>query len=146
MCSRARRKVRSIGDTWREKIFLVFLFLMFSSRGKVFFRLIDRQMTSPPLSRVAHPFNEHFLIVIRLSASLQIYTFMWISVDRYLAVRKPLRYETVQTRTRELTVVARRRSLTRISPLSLSGLGRMSVLDVFHLDLSGNALLPFTVD
>jgi hypothetical protein len=26
---------------------------------------------------------------------------MWISVDRYLAVRKPLRYETVQTRTRE---------------------------------------------
>jgi hypothetical protein len=32
---------------------------------------------------------------------LQVYTFMWISVDRYLAVRKPLRYETVQTRTRE---------------------------------------------
>lgn len=29
------------------------------------------------------------------------YTFMWISVDRYLAVRKPLRYETVQTRTSE---------------------------------------------
>lgn len=26
---------------------------------------------------------------------------MWISVDRYLAVRKPLRYETVQTRTSE---------------------------------------------
>lgn len=26
---------------------------------------------------------------------------MWISVDRYLAVRKPLRYETVQTRTRK---------------------------------------------
>lgn len=25
---------------------------------------------------------------------------MWISVDRYLAVRKPLRYETVQTKTR----------------------------------------------
>lgn len=24
---------------------------------------------------------------------------MWISVDRYLAVRKPLRYETVQTKT-----------------------------------------------
>lgn len=32
--------------------------------------------------------------------SIQIYTFMWISVDRYLAVRKPLRYETVQTKTR----------------------------------------------
>uniref|UniRef100_A0A8D8YP76 Probable G-protein coupled receptor 52 n=1 Tax=Cacopsylla melanoneura TaxID=428564 RepID=A0A8D8YP76_9HEMI len=28
------------------------------------------------------------------------YTFMWMSVDRYLAVRKPLRYETVQTKTR----------------------------------------------
>lgn len=27
---------------------------------------------------------------------------MWISVDRYLAVRKPLRYETVQTRTSTL--------------------------------------------
>lgn len=27
---------------------------------------------------------------------------MWISVDRYLAVRKPLRYETVQTRTSKL--------------------------------------------
>lgn len=25
---------------------------------------------------------------------------MWMSVDRYLAVRKPLRYETVQTKTR----------------------------------------------
>lgn len=32
--------------------------------------------------------------------SITVYTFMWISVDRYLAVRKPLRYETVQTRTR----------------------------------------------
>lgn len=32
--------------------------------------------------------------------SITIYTFMWISVDRYLAVRKPLRYETVQTKTR----------------------------------------------
>ncbi|XP_039762576.1 G-protein coupled receptor 52 isoform X2 [Pararge aegeria] len=31
---------------------------------------------------------------------VSVYTFMWISVDRYLAVRKPLRYETVQTRTR----------------------------------------------
>ncbi|XP_018026169.1 G-protein coupled receptor 52 [Hyalella azteca] len=30
----------------------------------------------------------------------QLYTFMWISVDRYLAIRKPLRYETVQTKTR----------------------------------------------
>lgn len=27
--------------------------------------------------------------------SVSVYTFMWISVDRYLAVRKPLRYETV---------------------------------------------------
>lgn len=32
--------------------------------------------------------------------SVSMYTFMWISVDRYLAVRKPLRYETVQTKTR----------------------------------------------
>lgn len=32
--------------------------------------------------------------------SITVYTFMWISVDRYLAVRKPLRYETVQTKTR----------------------------------------------
>lgn len=32
--------------------------------------------------------------------SVTIYTFMWISVDRYLAVKKPLRYETVQTKTR----------------------------------------------
>ncbi|XP_052746648.1 G-protein coupled receptor 52-like isoform X2 [Bicyclus anynana] len=31
---------------------------------------------------------------------VSVYTFMWISVDRYLAVRKPLRYETIQTRTR----------------------------------------------
>ncbi|XP_015363952.1 PREDICTED: tyramine receptor 1-like [Diuraphis noxia] len=28
------------------------------------------------------------------------YTLMWISVDRYIAVRKPVRYFTVQTRTR----------------------------------------------
>uniref|UniRef100_T1JA05 G-protein coupled receptors family 1 profile domain-containing protein n=1 Tax=Strigamia maritima TaxID=126957 RepID=T1JA05_STRMM len=32
--------------------------------------------------------------------SVSVYTFMWISVDRYLAVKKPLRYETLQTRTR----------------------------------------------
>uniref|UniRef100_A0A182JDQ9 G-protein coupled receptors family 1 profile domain-containing protein n=1 Tax=Anopheles atroparvus TaxID=41427 RepID=A0A182JDQ9_ANOAO len=32
--------------------------------------------------------------------SISVYTFMWISVDRYLAVRKPLRYETIQTKTR----------------------------------------------
>lgn len=32
--------------------------------------------------------------------AVSVYTFMWISVDRYLAVRKPLRYETVQTKTR----------------------------------------------
>lgn len=41
---------------------------------------------------------EGYLEVSLWSAS--IYTFMWISVDRYLAVRKPLRYETIQTRTR----------------------------------------------
>ncbi|CAG7825145.1 unnamed protein product, partial [Allacma fusca] len=29
-----------------------------------------------------------------------IYTLMWMSVDRYVAVRKPIRYEVVQTRTR----------------------------------------------
>lgn len=29
--------------------------------------------------------------------SVSIYTFMWISVDRYLAVRKPLRYETISS-------------------------------------------------
>lgn len=28
------------------------------------------------------------------------YTLMWISVDRYVAIRKPLRYDTVQTKTR----------------------------------------------
>lgn len=32
--------------------------------------------------------------------SITVYSFMWISVDRYLAVRKPGRYETVQTKTR----------------------------------------------
>ncbi|KAJ8946020.1 hypothetical protein NQ318_023267 [Aromia moschata] len=32
--------------------------------------------------------------------AITVYTFMWISVDRYLAVRKPLRYETLQTKTR----------------------------------------------
>ncbi|XP_063925483.1 G-protein coupled receptor 52 isoform X2 [Zophobas morio] len=32
--------------------------------------------------------------------AVTVYTFMWISVDRYLAVRKPLRYETIQTKTR----------------------------------------------
>ena len=32
--------------------------------------------------------------------TVSVYTFMWISVDRYLAIRKPLRYETVQTQTR----------------------------------------------
>ncbi|XP_014215383.1 G-protein coupled receptor 52 isoform X1 [Copidosoma floridanum] len=32
--------------------------------------------------------------------AISVYTFMWISVDRYLAIRKPLRYETVQTKTR----------------------------------------------
>lgn len=31
---------------------------------------------------------------------VNVYTFMWISVDRYLAVRKPLRYETIQTKIR----------------------------------------------
>ncbi|XP_023218468.1 beta-4C adrenergic receptor-like [Centruroides sculpturatus] len=29
-----------------------------------------------------------------------VYTFIWIAVDRYLAVKKPLRYDTIQTRTR----------------------------------------------
>lgn len=29
-----------------------------------------------------------------------VYTLMWMSVDRYVAVRKPIRYEVVQTRTR----------------------------------------------
>ncbi|KAF6201362.1 hypothetical protein GE061_005810 [Apolygus lucorum] len=32
--------------------------------------------------------------------AVTVYTFMWISVDRYLAVRKPLRYDTVQTKIR----------------------------------------------
>ncbi|XP_013793339.1 octopamine receptor Oamb-like [Limulus polyphemus] len=32
--------------------------------------------------------------------SVTMYTFMWIAVDRYLAIRKPLRYDTIQTRTR----------------------------------------------
>lgn len=32
--------------------------------------------------------------------AVTVYTFMWISVDRYLSVRKPLRYETLQTKTR----------------------------------------------
>ena len=32
--------------------------------------------------------------------AVTVFTFMWISVDRYLAVRKPLRYETLQTKTR----------------------------------------------
>lgn len=35
----------------------------------------------------------------------QVYTFMWISVDRYLAVRKPLRYETVQTKTSKKNII-----------------------------------------
>ncbi|XP_074035002.1 G-protein coupled receptor DopEcR isoform X1 [Leptinotarsa decemlineata] len=46
-------------------------------------------------------------IICRLVGYLEVtlwavtmYTFMWISVDRYLAVRKPLRYETLQTKTR----------------------------------------------
>ncbi|XP_054708118.1 G-protein coupled receptor 52-like [Uloborus diversus] len=32
--------------------------------------------------------------------SVCVYTFMWMSVDRYLAIRKPLRYDVIQTRTR----------------------------------------------
>lgn len=32
--------------------------------------------------------------------AVTVYTFMWISVDRYLAIRKPLRYDTVQTKIR----------------------------------------------
>jgi len=32
--------------------------------------------------------------------AVSVYSFMWISVDRYLAIRKPLRYETVQTPSR----------------------------------------------
>ncbi|KAG8198955.1 hypothetical protein JTE90_001755 [Oedothorax gibbosus] len=32
--------------------------------------------------------------------SVCLYTFMWMSVDRYLAIRKPLRYDVIQTRTR----------------------------------------------
>lgn len=32
--------------------------------------------------------------------TVSIYTFMWISVDRYLAVKKPMRYEASQTKTR----------------------------------------------
>ncbi|CAH2221865.1 jg25957 [Pararge aegeria aegeria] len=31
---------------------------------------------------------------------VSVYSFMWISVDRYQAIRKPLRYETFQTRAR----------------------------------------------
>ncbi|XP_049829036.1 G-protein coupled receptor 52-like [Schistocerca gregaria] len=31
--------------------------------------------------------------------SVNVFTFMWISVDRYLAVQRPLRYDTVQKRT-----------------------------------------------
>ena len=32
--------------------------------------------------------------------SVSVFSFMWISVDRYLAIRKPLRYDTVQTPSR----------------------------------------------
>lgn len=32
--------------------------------------------------------------------NISVFTFMWMAVDRYLAIRKPLRYETIQTRTR----------------------------------------------
>ncbi|OXA57501.1 5-hydroxytryptamine receptor 1 [Folsomia candida] len=32
--------------------------------------------------------------------SASVYTLMWMSVDRYVAVRKPIRYEVIQTRTR----------------------------------------------
>ncbi|XP_023215833.1 histamine H2 receptor-like [Centruroides sculpturatus] len=32
--------------------------------------------------------------------TITVYTFMWMSVDRYLAIRKPLRYVVLQTRTR----------------------------------------------
>ncbi|XP_013782321.1 probable G-protein coupled receptor 52 [Limulus polyphemus] len=32
--------------------------------------------------------------------SVSVYTFMWVAVDRYLAIRKPLRYDTIQTPTR----------------------------------------------
>ncbi|GAB6023408.1 hypothetical protein CHUAL_008196 [Chamberlinius hualienensis] len=32
--------------------------------------------------------------------TVSVYTLMWIGVDRYLAIRKPLRYETLQTKTR----------------------------------------------
>lgn len=66
---------------------------------------------------------------------------MWISVDRYLAVRKPLRYETVQTKTRKASTIVGSNPF-----LNLRFLFRMPVLDVFHMDLSSYALLPNTVD
>jgi hypothetical protein len=31
---------------------------------------------------------------------VQVYMFMWIGVDRYVAIRKPLRYDTIQTKTK----------------------------------------------
>ena len=65
---------------------------------------------------------------------------MWISVDRYLAVRKPLRYETVQTRTR-IDYKSHADLLIKITFHF-----RMSMLDVFHLDLGCNALLSLAVD
>lgn len=72
---------------------------------------------------------------------------MWISVDRYLAVRKPLRYETVQTRTSKKSYrpywLLNMHFVTNHIFLSMY---RMPMLDVFHMDICFDAMLSFSLD
>ncbi|KAG8196151.1 hypothetical protein JTE90_007883 [Oedothorax gibbosus] len=83
---------------------------------------------------------------VSLSA-VYMYTFMWISVDRYLAVLKGLRYETIQTRTRcKCWILFTWVMATFLcSPPLLGDSRRHFYDDSFMCLLNANSMLPYTI-
>ena len=86
--------------------------------------------------------------------SVSVYSFMWISVDRYLAIRKPLRYETVQTpsRCQCWVIFTWLTSMLACCPPLLQGSTGDSVKPIFdreafvcHLDWTGMSAYSVTL-
>ena len=86
--------------------------------------------------------------------AVSVYSFMWISVDRYLAIRKPLRYETVQTpsRCQCWVIFTWLTSMLACCPPLLQGSTGDSVKPIFdreafvcHLDWTGMSAYSVTL-